>query len=174
MGRHLQATIAACLPGMARAGTSCKEDEITGPAEAGSPARGGADLASSASTNLAIQYLSLGLNHTCGITPNQRSYCWGRNSDGQLGTGSPSWRTSRPVAVVGGLSFIQLSVNEKHSCGVTSNHIAYCWGWNRDGRLGDGTLTNRAAPVRVAGGLQFTQVRTGWDHTCALTPLNQA
>ena len=92
MGPHLRATMAACLAGVALAGISCKGDEISGPAEAGSPARGGPDLASSASTNLAIQYLSLGFNHTCGITPDQRGYCWGRNSDGQLGTGSPFWR----------------------------------------------------------------------------------
>jgi alpha-tubulin suppressor-like RCC1 family protein len=118
--------------------------------------------------------MSLGFSHTCGLTTGNVAYCWGRNPSGQIGDGTYGRRRLRPVAVAGGLTFVQMSVNELHSCGVTSDNIAYCWGWNRDGRLGDGTLTNRFTPVRVAGGLKFSQVRTGWDHTCGLTKLNKA
>jgi alpha-tubulin suppressor-like RCC1 family protein len=36
-----------------------------------------------------------------------------------------------------------------HTCGLTRDNEAYCWGDNEFGRLGDGTTTQRLAPVRV-------------------------
>jgi alpha-tubulin suppressor-like RCC1 family protein len=38
------------------------------------------------------------------------------------------------------------------TCGVTTDHRAYCWGENSDGQLGDGTTTQRLTPVPVVGG----------------------
>jgi len=74
------------------------------------------------------------------------------------------------VPVVGGLLFRQVSVGENiQTCGVTLGNIAYCWGSNGEGALGDGTTTNRLRPVRVAGGLRFRNVRAGEAHTCGLT-----
>ena len=49
----------------------------------------------------------------------------------------------------------------------------YCWGFNGNGELGDGTTTNRATPVQVAGSgtatLIFTAVTAGEGHSCGLT-----
>jgi endonuclease/exonuclease/phosphatase family metal-dependent hydrolase len=41
-----------------------------------------------------------------------------------------------------------------------------CWGFNRQGQLGDGTLTNHVEPEPVAGGNVWTQVTTGDGFTC--------
>ena len=38
-----------------------------------------------------------------------------------------------------------------HSCGVTTDARAYCWGGNGYGQLGDGTQIQRLLPVPVAG-----------------------
>jgi len=57
-----------------------------------------------------------------------------------------------PVPVAGGLRFLQLSAGARHACGVTVGNVAYCWGPNSFGRLGDGTTTDRNVPVPVAGG----------------------
>jgi endonuclease/exonuclease/phosphatase family metal-dependent hydrolase len=43
-----------------------------------------------------------------------------------------------------------------------------CWGFNRQGQLGDGTLTNRASPTAVVGDQIWTQVTTGDGSTCAV------
>src|SRR5205809_6133420 len=45
-----------------------------------------------------------------------------------------------------------------HDCMVTSGGVAYCWGVNGSGQLGDGSTNESRTPVRVAGGLEFTTV----------------
>src|SRR4051794_36199669 len=64
------------------------------------------------------------------------------------------------LAQAAGFSFIQVSSGNSstHSCGITSDNKAYCWGWNFYGQLGDGTTENRSRPVPVAGSLRFRQV----------------
>jgi alpha-tubulin suppressor-like RCC1 family protein len=57
---------------------------------------------------------------------------------------------------------------------VTTDNLAYCWGINSEGQLGDGTTTNRLTPVPVAGGLQFRQVDEGSHYSCAVTTGDQA
>jgi alpha-tubulin suppressor-like RCC1 family protein len=97
------------------------------------------------------QVAAAGQHHTCGVTVDDRAYCWGWNRDGQLGNGSTITQSRRPVAVAGGLSFRQVSAHFNHTCGVTVGNVAYCWGLNSDGQLGDGTTNTRLTPVRVAG-----------------------
>jgi alpha-tubulin suppressor-like RCC1 family protein len=49
------------------------------------------------------------------------------------------------------LSFRQVSAGTRHTCDVTTDYRAYCWGENLSGQLGDGTITNRSTPVAVVG-----------------------
>jgi alpha-tubulin suppressor-like RCC1 family protein len=116
------------------------------------------------------------------LTRDNRAYCWGNNTYGQLGDGTGQGDPDamfgafrlRPVAVAGGLRFRQLRAGGFHTCGVTATNVAYCWGRNFDGAVGDGTTTNRLSPVRVAGGLSFRQVVPGVFHTCGATTGNRA
>jgi len=64
--------------------------------------------------------------------------------------------------------FAELSAGAKHTCGVTSTGSAYCWGWNREGRLGIGTLSPVTAPERVVAAGVFTQVTAGWEISCGM------
>ena len=61
-----------------------------------------------------------------------------------------------------------------HTCGLTISHQAYCWGFNRNGQLGDGTTIDRTTPVAVVGGLRFREVSGAARHTCAITLGNRA
>jgi len=36
-----------------------------------------------------------------------------------------------------------------HTCGTTTTNELFCWGYNLDGQLGDGTRENRYRPVYV-------------------------
>jgi serine/threonine-protein kinase len=87
------------------------------------------------------------------VTPAGEAYCWGSGTFGQLGTGVAPLASSVPVAVSGGLVFTAISVGKSvdHTCAVTPDPVAYCWGRNNEGQLGDGTTTNRPAPTRVVG-----------------------
>jgi alpha-tubulin suppressor-like RCC1 family protein len=124
---------------------------------------------------LQFRQLDGGFFHTCGVShPDGRVYCWGNNSQGQLGDGT---RTSRlaPVPVVGGLRFRQVSTGGLHTCGVTTSNEAYCWGWDDFGQLGnDRTRASRNRPVRVAGQRLFVQVTAGSDHSCGVTAAHVA
>jgi len=107
---------------------------------------------------LQFKDVAVGTQHTCGVTLSDRSYCWGRNDLGQLGIGTRDTR-KRPVPVVGGLRFETVttgfserdSVSGLHTCGLTTDEIAYCWGANRFGQLGNPVQGFSAVPVRVSG-----------------------
>src|SRR3712207_4899648 len=58
------------------------------------------------------------------------------------------------AAASAALSFNQISAGHLHTCGVSMDGQAYCWGDNSTGQLGDGTTERRAAPTPVAGGLR--------------------
>ena len=94
--------------------------------------------------------LSLGDDHSCGITASGQAFCWGDNQFGQLGDGSDVG-TSSPVAVSGGLLFTSVSAGGRHSCGMTAGGLAYCWGANEHGQIGDQSWSDRPTPVMVVG-----------------------
>src|SRR3989454_12515009 len=62
---------------------------------------------------------------TCGLSVGGAAYCWGYNADGNLGTGTTTYRIPMPVSVVGGITFAHLSAGDTHTCGVTSNSVLY-------------------------------------------------
>jgi alpha-tubulin suppressor-like RCC1 family protein len=53
--------------------------------------------------------------------------------------------------VAGGLSFSSIAAGDVHSCGVAISGVAYCWGENYIGQLGNGTTNDSRTPVRIAG-----------------------
>jgi alpha-tubulin suppressor-like RCC1 family protein len=103
--------------------------------------------------------ISSGALTSCGIASGGAAYCWGENIAGSLGVGTTTGPeqcggrpcSTTPVAVVGGLTFTQLSIETYSTCGRTSTGVVYCWGVNAWGGLGDGTTTDRSAPVKVLG-----------------------
>jgi alpha-tubulin suppressor-like RCC1 family protein len=101
---------------------------------------------------LTFASLTAGGSYTCGPTSGGAVYCWGSNESGQLGDGSSDFMNFRltPAAVAGGLTFASLTAGTSHICGVTSGGVAYRWGDNSDGELGDGSTTQRPTPVAVA------------------------
>ncbi|NBT93497.1 MAG: hypothetical protein EBT47_00465 [Chloroflexi bacterium] len=94
--------------------------------------------------------ISAGYAHTCGITLSGIAYCWGANLEGQVGDGTLSSTRPSPTLVAGLLSWATISAGTSHTCGTTTANVAYCWGANGDGQLGDGTTISKTAPVAVS------------------------
>jgi alpha-tubulin suppressor-like RCC1 family protein len=120
--------------------------------------------------NVILETISVGAHSACGLAADGKGYCWGENAHGKLGTGSTEKESESPQRVAGGLRFRLISVAiGDHACGVTRTGVAYCWGGNDAGQLGDGTKNDSAVPVAVAGGLRFATLSTGNLHTCGVT-----
>lgn len=117
------------------------------------------------SGNLSFLRIDAGALFTCGITAQNAAYCWGFNNGGQLGavTAETCFRPDSqmevscaraPLAVSGGLQFSSLSAGNQHTCGVTTDQVAYCWGRSTNGQLGTGKAGNDVIltePARVNG-----------------------
>jgi alpha-tubulin suppressor-like RCC1 family protein len=122
--------------------------------------------------------------HTCALTSAGAAYCWGRGESGQLGMPPPPSTcltdggffscSMVPVPVGGGLTFVKLAGGGAHTCALTSDGTAYCWGNNASGQLGDNSRTSRNAPVPVATWLKFDSIDAGAAHTCAVTSAGKA
>lgn len=117
---------------------------------------------------IAFSSVTAGKDHTCAIaTATGKAYCWGDNTNGQLGDSSTSARNS-PVPVAGGHTFVEISAGGNHTCGVTGALTAYCWGENGDGQLGDSSTGQHTVPVLVAGGLGLVRIAVGGQFSCAV------
>lgn len=124
--------------------------------------------------------LYTGPYNVCGLTRAGQAYCWGRNTNGQLGTGAAmgaSVSQPAPVLPPAGsttpLSFVTLSIGGA-GCGIVKGGAAYCWGNNSSGTLGDGTNTASPTPVPVAGGNTFVAIAVGVAHACGILKSGQA
>jgi alpha-tubulin suppressor-like RCC1 family protein len=113
--------------------------------------------------------VSAGGSHSLGVRTNGTVWAWGNNGSGRLGDATTTSRTS-PVSVVGGFTdWCQVSAGGTHSLGVRTNGTVWAWGCNGQGRLGDGTTTERISPVSVVGDFtDWCQVSAGIDHSLAI------
>jgi alpha-tubulin suppressor-like RCC1 family protein len=145
---------------------ACREDAESPTAPSLEP-----NAATEASAPLLFRQLSAGGAHVCGVTTEDKAYCWGNNNAGQLGVGSAagSGYYVTPIPVAGVRSFRSVSAGTNHTCGVTTGDVLFCWGLNDRGQLGDGTKIDRKRPVRVLTGLRIRQVDAGTLHSCAVT-----
>ena len=120
------------------------------------------------------------LVHACGVTTAGAAYCWGYNYYGELGNGAAGATSGgsqivvpTPQAVVGGYTFQSVTTGGFHSCGVTDDNAAHCWGNNSSGGLGNGSIGGNpfwtTSPGAVSGGLSFAALDAGYYHTCGLT-----
>lgn len=130
--------------------------------------------AEQADTRLFVS-VSAGQDHTCALTTGGTAYCWGANDVGQLGNGAADDSPHPvPIRVDGAIPFRAIASGHRHSCGLTADGQAFCWGLGLYGQLGRGTLANSATPVPVRGGQRFTSITAGGTHTCAVTSAGAA
>ncbi|MBW3553056.1 MAG: hypothetical protein KY466_06085 [Gemmatimonadetes bacterium] len=144
------------------------------------------DIRTPRGTPAVFESVSALSSHTCATAPGGAVFCWGADNVEELGAptieicGSATSPCSTvPLAVAGGITFASTGdgPSPAHTCGIAPDGRAFCWGWNGNGQLGDGTTTNRDAPALVSGGLTWHSISTGGgfgNHTCAVTTSGSA
>jgi len=120
-----------------------------------------------------IQRLTAGGDHSC-ASSDTGVQCWGNNTFGQLGNGSQA-SSSVPVTVSGALDSVQeLSAggfyDSGHTCAIVAGGALWCWGGNRYGQLGLGTVVSQATPAFVSTMSNVERVSASAYHTCATIP----
>lgn len=85
------------------------------------------------------------------------------NSQGQLGSATASEQRS-PTLVLGGRAFAAIAAGMWHTCALSANGSAFCWGYSPAN--GQGSNTNE--PAEVTGSQEFTALGAGWNHTVGL------
>jgi alpha-tubulin suppressor-like RCC1 family protein len=129
-----------------------------------------ASLPQPVSGDITFASIESGQQHSCGVTAAGDAYCWGRDRERQSGATPGELEIVQviPAPVLGGLTFESVSAGGFHTCGLTLDGVAYCWGRGDLGQLGNGGNSNSPVPARVAGGLLFESVSAGYLHTCGL------
>ena len=134
---------------------------------------------------LKFQLIETGSYHTCGITLDGQTYCWGDNGMGRVGAsladGCDGRLCREPVAVARGFKFSSLALGNTVSCGMSLEGRGFCWGggWlgsvdTPQGRMEVKDLCTEDAPcsltpVPIAGSHKFIELEaTGGDREGAL------
>jgi alpha-tubulin suppressor-like RCC1 family protein len=116
-----------------------------------------------------VKAIVVGWGHSCALKNDGAVFCWGYNQNGELGDGSTA-DSGLPVYVRGlNEKVIDIAAGDDHTCTVLASGGVSCWGFNKVGQLGTGSLDNQPFPSKVDDlGGEVASVSAGWGHTCAL------
>jgi alpha-tubulin suppressor-like RCC1 family protein len=107
-----------------------------------------------------VTAIGTGYNNHCAVRTGGAVVCWGRNGNGQLGNNQTA-DSPHAVAVLQAMGsgtapltgMAEVKAGGAQACARGTTGLVYCWGFNGNGVLGDGTTNTRhiAAPVLDAG-----------------------
>ncbi|WP_033491762.1 RCC1 domain-containing protein, partial [Bifidobacterium coryneforme] len=112
-------------------------------------------LTAPAAPDIRLASIDTGGTTSLGIGSDGQLYAWGDNTNGQLGDGTTTRRTTpvrvaKPDGTGDGFTWTQAAAGRTHSAAVGSDGNLYAWGDNTQGQLGDGTTSRHARPVKVS------------------------
>lgn len=106
-------------------------------------------------------------------------WCWGFNTQGQLGDNTTISK-STPVSVLGNRkTFCQVRGGGSygavgHSMALDKNGFIWAWGYNNTGQIGNGTITCYSTPVAVVAANTFCDISAGRIFSLGLDNNGQA
>ena len=112
---------------------------------------------------VASQHTTVALTGANGL-----AYAWGSNASGQLGIGSIVDQ-SVPTSVSSAMSWVAIACGNINVAAINgTNGLAYAWGSNACGQIGDNSTTDRSFPTSVSSGTSWKQIACGHYHTAAI------
>ena len=162
------------------AGAKCWGSNFYG--QAGNGATGG-DLTSAVNVQgmLRVSAIAAGESHTCALGDSlNQVFCWGLNSSGQVGNNTfVNQASPQHMLLQSSGNFLiakAITAGSAHTCALAATDLAYCWGNNGSGRLGNGLTTNssRGVPVKDPGNStqalpRVRAISAGGTQTCAIS-----
>jgi alpha-tubulin suppressor-like RCC1 family protein len=106
-------------------------------------------------------------SHSCAVLSDGTVWCWGYNSEGQLGAGHNNV-VYGPVQTIGITNAVSVSIGYYHSCAILENGEIWCWGRNSDGSLGAGYIYDSFVPVQVKNITNAVTMTSGGNNNCAV------
>jgi alpha-tubulin suppressor-like RCC1 family protein len=114
--------------------------------------------------------IAAGFGHTCGIRHGGKLYCWGSDSDGQIGDGDgDSSPVTTPLRIGSFEDWNTITAGGVYTCGIRHGGKLYCWGSNEHGQAGaGGTTDDVTTPRRVGSFEDWNNITAGFTHTCGI------
>jgi alpha-tubulin suppressor-like RCC1 family protein len=116
-----------------------------------------------------VSSVTTGTAHACALHRGS-VHCWGKNNDGQLGTGRKADELV-PAAVLlpPGVRAVAVAAGGNNTCVIAGDGAVYCWGANGSGQLGGSPGLSLAIPTRIEGLAEETVAVAIMDESiCAL------
>ena len=121
----------------------------------------------------AFRAVEAGQGHTCAIRLDGTLWCWGRNTEHELGE-SDQIQVRAPLQVGSDNDWLAVEAGQGHTCGLRQDFNAYCWGLNNSVEMGLGAplgiagATLLTTPTRIETAGDFTLLRSDTFHSCAI------
>ncbi|MDZ4263272.1 MAG: hypothetical protein U1B30_13190 [Pseudomonadota bacterium] len=107
---------------------------------------------------------SAGNNHSCAIRLDKSLWCWGDNSNDQLGHNSA--KQTSPSQVDNSKQWLSVSASDQFTCALKEDQSLWCWGKNDKSQFGNGATTKATTPLLISSG--WKAMATGQAHGCAI------
>ncbi|MFF3608449.1 RCC1 domain-containing protein [Streptomyces sp. NPDC002463] len=114
-----------------------------------------------------VKDIAAGCYHAAALREDGTVWTWGRNTDGQLGTGSTADRNT-PKKVPGVVDAVAIAIGCYHTLALTADGTVKAWGRGTYGQLGNDDTDSSPSPVDVKHLDGVARIYSGSYHNFAV------
>jgi len=116
-----------------------------------------------------VSAISTSENNVAVLKEDGTVWIWGSCGYGELGDGSQGVKVFTSIPTKAYISNVKaISVGSYYIVALKDDGTVWVWGYNQDGRLGDGTKSDKLFPTRVTGLKNITDVKAYAFHALAI------